>query len=92
MNVPVDLITAAIWAVVGLCIWIFLDSKKKYDAHLRECNERRINEGRMDATTQQRIETIEENSCQTERSVGWLGDCMIRLGTKLNIDLPDRPE
>lgn len=92
MNVPTEVITAGIWALVGVCVWIFLDKTKKYDAHLRECNQRRIDDGRLDADVSRRIQTIEENSCQTERTVGWLGDCMIRVGTKLDVDMPDRPE
>jgi hypothetical protein len=87
-----DWITAAIWAIVGLCIWVFMDSKKKYDAHLKECNDRRVSEATYDATVKERIQNIEADSRRNRSEIRWLGDCMISVCERLKIDRPDRPE
>lgn len=91
MKIPVEFINAVILALVGLAIWIAQDRMKKYDAHLKECNERRAIDAATDATTKQRICTIEGNSNRNRAEISWLGDCIIQVGTKLSVDLPDRP-
>ena len=92
MNFPLEIVSPIIWALVGVCIWIFNDKTKRYDAHLKECADRNERVAQSDAKTTERICTIETNSKRNRREIAWLGDCMITLGTKLNADLPDRPE
>jgi hypothetical protein len=92
MNVPVEFIVLAITGWVGVLTWIFKSKASSYDQHLRECGERRVADGKTDATVEQRIKSIERNSNQTETAVGWLGDCMIMLGARLGVDLPERPK
>lgn len=92
MNVPTEVLLAAMGLLIGVLSWIFTSKTKAYDEHLKECNDRREAEATLAATTEQRLCAIEESSGRTERCVGWLGNCMSRLGRNLNIDLPDRPE
>lgn len=92
MNIPAELITAIIWALVGVCIWIFQDKTRKYDAHLKDCSERNERVASKDAKFAERLCSIEEHSKHNRKDIQWLGDCMITLGTKLDADLPERPE
>ncbi len=92
MNVPTEFINAIIWAFVGVLVWIWNQKTKAYDMHLKECNERRQKDAVTDATVAERICNIERNSNKNRGEIAWLGDCIINLGAKLNVQLPDRPE
>ncbi len=92
MNVPLEVILAVTWGFIGILVWIWNQKTKTYDQHLRECNSRRVNEATADATIQERICVIERNSNKNGREIQWVGDCIIEMGAKLRVELPDRPE
>ena len=92
MSYTAEFVNIVVWALVGVCIWIFNDKTKKYDAHLKECNDRNERVAGYEAKMAERISAIEHNSRRSRAEIQWLGDCMIQLGTRLKADLPDRPE
>lgn len=77
-------LTIAISVVGGLMTiiaWLFSRKLEAYDKHLDECRERAVTMGRM-----------EEKLKAVENEVRWVGNCMLSIGTKINAELPIRPE
>jgi hypothetical protein len=85
-------VNGILWALFGVCMWIWADRTKKYDAHIKECNEKRIEDAKRNATVEEQISTIENNSQNTRRDLVWLGDCMVQVCQKLNIPRSNRPD
>ena len=72
-------------AIVG---WLFKKRMEAYDKHLDECSKRAVVIGRMD----ERLCTVESQTKGINTTVHWVGDCMVTLGVKLDVDLPNRPQ
>ena len=68
-------------ALVSIIAWLFKKKIDAYDKHLDECNRRAVSAGR----TEERIENME---C----TVNWLGNCIVRIGTKMGVELPDKQD
>ena|SRR3990167_4657178 len=83
-------ITAAVSAM-GLLVTIVGYLLKKrletYDKHLEECNKRAVITGRTD----ERLKVVEAEVMKTHTAAQWLGSCILIIGTKMGVDLPDRP-
>jgi hypothetical protein len=72
MNVPVEFIVLAITGWVGVLTWIFKSKASSYDQHLRECGERRVADGKTDATVEQRLNPSSGIPTRPRRlSAGW---------------------
>ncbi len=67
--------------------WLLKGKIREYDKHLTECNHRAVNTGQME----QRLETVEQETKYTRRTLHWVGDCLMTIGTKMGVNLPERP-
>ena len=73
--------------LVGVLAWMFKQKADKLDKHVEDCNERHVMHGKLETRTI----AIEEEIRDAKKQVTWIGDCVMRVGTKLDVDLPDRP-
>ena len=75
--------------VMSITAWLFKGRMNAYDKHLDECRERAVTQGRMD----ERLINVEAQLKGIRATVHWVGDCMMKVGAKLDIsNLPDRPQ
>jgi len=81
------LATLALGALVSILTALFGYKIRQYDQHLRDCNKRHETAAVLEA----RVSTTEREIKDVKRDVRWIGDCVTRIGTKLDVDLPDRP-
>ena len=77
-------VLGGLMSIIG---WLFKKRMEAYDRHLEECRERAVVQGRMD----ERLINVEGQVKGIRSSVHWVGDCMIQVGAKLDLDLPSRP-
>lgn len=61
--------------------------REAFEAHIRECNEKKTHT----ALTDQRIKEIETQLLSGHNTFRWLGDCVVSIGAKLDVHLPERP-
>ena len=73
--------------IVAILSWIFRKKAAEYDKHLADCNARHVEQGQMET----RLESVESEIKHGKRQINWIGDCVIRIGSKMDVDLPDRP-
>lgn len=73
--------------IMSITAWLFKGRMVAYDKHLDECRERAVTQGRMD----ERLISVEAQVKGIRATVHWVGDCMMTVGTKLDVKLPDRP-
>lgn len=70
-------------------LWYFIKQRMtKFDKHIEECHERRIETGKME----EKLVKLEAESSHSRSTLHWVGDCLMIIGTKMNAELPPRPE
>ena len=72
---------------ISLISWLSRKRMEAYDKHLEECRERAVVVGRMD----ERLHSVEYNVTGLRTSMHWVGNCIVIVGAKLDVKLPDRP-
>ena len=78
---------AVLGGSMSLVSWFFKKRMEAYDKHLEECRHRAVVQGRMD----ERLIGMEVQAKGIQTNVQWVGDCMVTVGAKLAVKLPDRP-
>lgn len=72
---------------MSIAMWFFKKRMEAYDEHLRECRERAVVTAHMD----ERLATVEGQISGIHSTVHWVGDCIVTVGARLDVKLPDRP-
>lgn len=83
-------LTIGMFVIGGLVSIIGIFFKKKmdaYDKHLDECHVKDIAHG----ITAERVSALDKQMGSVRSDLHWLGDCMVTMGAKLEVNLPDRP-
>lgn len=65
--------------------------KKKaeaWDAHIEECRLKATNTGKLEQT----VEGLKKDAEAVHRGLTWVGDCIITIGAKMDVKLPERPQ
>ena len=90
-NHGLDYILTAAFTALGTLVTIVGHLIKKrmevYDKHLDECRERAVTIGRME----QRLIAVESEIAGIRKYSHWVGNCIVTIGAKLGVELPDRP-
>ena len=81
------IVKAALGGFVGILAWLLKQKSEKLDKHVEACNERHVAYGQLETRTV----AIEQEIRDARKQVTWIGDCVMRVGTKLDVDLPERP-
>lgn len=84
---------------MSLTAWLFKKRMEAYDKHIDDSNYDKqgfaVLESRVTNHFDDDVRRFAENASVIEanrRTLHWLGDCMMTLGAKLNVDLPKRPQ
>ena len=67
--------------LMSIIAYLFKRKIEAYDKHLDECRAHAIASGRME----ERMERVEKNT-------NWVGNCVVAIGTKLGVQLPNQPD
>lgn len=59
-----------------------------FEAHIAFCGKKTV----TDALLESRVTLIEQQMESDRHARHWLGDCMMTIGGKMNVQLPPRPE
>ena len=79
---------AVLGGIMSITAWLFKGRMAAYDKHLEECRDRMVTQGRMD----ERLISVEAQVKGIRTNLHWVGDCMLTVGSKLDVKLPDRPQ
>lgn len=73
------------FAVIG---WLFKGKLKAFDKHIEECNQKAVETGKM----QEKLSSLEVQADRSRITLDWIGDCLITIGAKQELKLPERPK
>lgn len=88
VTLSVGTVVAIFGVIGGVVIWPLTSRFRAYDKHLEECRARNEELAAEHATAvlyQRKVDGM-------GKTLHWLGDCMMTIGGKLDVDLPVRPE
>lgn len=94
MNLAEILLTMSVSVlsgVFGVITWLIKDKLRRYDKHLEECQLREIERATATESTGQRLSYLETQMDAARIQLHWFGDCMMVMGVKLDLKLPERP-
>ena len=63
------------------------DRRRAFEAHIKFCGEKEV----VAALLEQRLVVVETAIQSGRKTIHWLGDCMMVIAAKLDIELPERP-
>ena len=80
-------------AVLFTGILYFMKAKiATWDKHISESHAKDIDRGRQEAVVKTKLDVVEGQLENGRKTMHWIGDCVLTIGSKLDVKLPDRPE
>lgn len=81
--------TGTMFVALLLSIVLFLGRSRiaAWDKHIDQCRDQATERGRMD----QRVISLGTSVAEIRSNMDWLGDCVIRMGAQMKLQLPERP-
>lgn len=76
-----------ILGLLALVTWLLRGKIKKYDDHLDKCADKEAAE----AVLSNQVESLDERVVKLQDSNEWVGDCIVSIGARMKVELPDRP-
>lgn len=73
--------------LIGLLSWLGREYVKRLDKHLDECRLRAM----TTASNETKLNTLEKEMGSVKTQIHWMGDSMMVMSTKLDVNLPERP-
>lgn len=90
--------TQVVSALMVVVLWMARAKIRAWDIHLEECMIRRKDDDAKHARINtdiavltEKSETVEEKLSEVRTEQVWIGDVIIRIGSKIGADIPDRP-
>lgn len=79
-------------ALLAIIAWMVRAKTHVWDKHIEECHNKAIQDGLDAGKDEQRLVSLESQTIHTRATLHWIGDCMMVVGTKVGVDLPERPK
>jgi len=102
LDISALLVSGTTLAIGGALLKIWRDTamnKKTADQaakdiaeHKKECSDRNEAAAAHNAAVTNKVDQMKEDLDTTQRTVLWIGDCVVGISNKMNIQTPQRPQ
>jgi hypothetical protein len=94
-TVPATAILGTAAAIIGYLMKKFIEEKlaeirarrQAFISHIDLCNQKNIEFDRL----KNEVANIHRRIDEEQKMTRWMGDCLMIIGAKMNVDLPERP-
>lgn len=83
-----EVIDIAIGVVIMILSYFLRGKLKGYDDHVEKCQAQEIRAAGVEA----KADALQDDVKSMSGTLQWVGDCILTIGAKMDLSLPDRPK